>query len=317
MNDILDSLTRYGNVVFLGAVFLSIMLVSLVVFGILNNAFDLRRRTQAIAGPSGGRPGGRAGGGIMTGAGSKHSVLDSLMVTDERSKSELRKFLALAGYEGRNAVMTYQVVRLVSAVVIGFLTVTNFDYLLKDASLPIVAAGSMLMTALGFYLPKTLVSMRRDRLCEEHRNGFPDFLDLMVICTDAGVGVDAAIERVSRDLYTAHPSLARNLRMMSLELRAGRSLREGLDNLAERLGIAEAKSFATLLQQSEELGSSLVDSLRVYGDEMRAKRYARAEEKANGLPAKLVIPLGLFIFPVILGVTLFPVALRIYAALGI
>jgi tight adherence protein C len=316
MIDFIIDLTRYGNIIFLGMIFLSIVLVTLVISNILSNAFELRRRTQAIAGTGAGRlssPKGDAG--ILPGGPS--SVLDDLLLSDQQSKSQLRKSLALAGYEGRNAVLVYQTVRIISAVVIGFLTASNFDYLLKDASLPIIIAGSMLMTVLGYYLPKTLVSMKRDRICEEHRNGFPDFLDLMVICTDAGVGVDAAIERVSRDLYTAHPSLARNLRIMSLELRAGRSLREGLENLAERLGIPEARSFATLLQQSEELGSSLVESLRVYGDEMRAKRYARAEEKANGLPAKLVIPLGLFIFPVILGVTLFPVALRIYAALGI
>jgi tight adherence protein C len=104
---------------------------------------------------------------------------------------------------------------------------------------------------------------------------------------------------------------------MSLESRAGRSTREALSNLAQRLGIEEAKSFATLVQQSEELGSSLVQSLRVYAEEMRAKRLARAEEKAHGLPAKLVIPLGFFIFPVILGVTMMPVALKVFKALGI
>src|SRR5207244_6960413 len=107
------------------------------------------------------------------------------------------------------------------------------------------------------------------------------------------------------------------LEMMSLELRAGRSLKEALNGLSDRLGIDEARSFATLMQQSEELGSSLVQSLRVYSDEMRAKRYARAEEKAHALPAKLVIPLALFIFPVILAVTLFPAALKVFKALGI
>jgi tight adherence protein C len=104
---------------------------------------------------------------------------------------------------------------------------------------------------------------------------------------------------------------------MNLELRAGRPLREALANLGDRLGIDEARSFATLLQQSEELGSSLVQSLRIYSDEMRAKRLARAEEKAHGLPAKLVLPLGLCVFPVILAITLLPVVLRIYKALGI
>jgi tight adherence protein C len=173
------------------------------------------------------------------------------------------------------------------------------------------------MALLGYYLPKTLVSLRRDAVIARHRNGFPDFLDLMVICADAGVGVESAIDRVSRELAVAHPSLARNLQIMSMEMRAGRSRHDALSNLADRLGIEEARSFATLLQQSEELGTSLVQALRVYSDEMRAKRFARAEEKAMGLPAKLVIPLGLCVFPVILAVVLLPVVIKLYKGLGI
>ena len=99
--------------------------------------------------------------------------------------------------------------------------------------------------------------------------------------------------------------------------RAGKTTREALDNLAIRLGIDEGRSFARLIQQSEELGSSLIQSLRVYSNEMRAKRLARAEEKAHSLPVKLVLPLALFIFPVILGITLMPVAMKLYKALGI
>jgi tight adherence protein C len=173
------------------------------------------------------------------------------------------------------------------------------------------------MALLGFMFPRSIVALQRDGLCDEHRRGFPDFLDLLVICVEAGVGIDSAIERVGTDLASSYPSLSRNLGFMSLEMRAGRATKDALTNLADRLGIEEAKSFATLIQQSEELGSSLVQSLRVYSDEMRAKRLARAEEKAHALPVKLVLPLGLFIFPVILGVTLLPVVLKIYKALGI
>jgi tight adherence protein C len=125
------------------------------------------------------------------------------------------------------------------------------------------------------------------------------------------------MDRISRDLARDYPSLARNLSFMSLEMRAGKSTRECLDNLGIRLGIPEAKSFATLLRQSEELGTSLVQSLRVYSEEMRQKRLARAEEKASSLPAKLVLPLGFFIFPVVLGVTLLPVVIKLFGALGI
>jgi tight adherence protein C len=98
---------------------------------------------------------------------------------------------------------------------------------------------------------------------------------------------------------------------MTMEIRAGKSTKDALETLGKRLGIDEARSFATLIRQSEELGTSLVQSLRVYSDEMRLKRLTRAEEKAHALPVKLVIPLGIFIFPVIMGVTMLPVALRL------
>jgi tight adherence protein C len=117
-------------------------------------------------------------------------------------------------------------------------------------------------------------------------------------------------------LSRSYPSLARNLGFMTMEIRAGKATKDALDTLGRRLGIDEARSFATLIRQSEELGSSLAQSLRVYADEMRAKRLTRAEEKAHALPVKLVIPLGLFVFPVVLGVTMLPVALKLFKAIG-
>ena len=153
---------------------------------------------------------------------------------------------------------------------------------------------------------------RRVRLIQEkHRQGFPEMLDLLVVCTEAGIGVEAAIDRVGRELTHLYPHLSTQIHLFNLELRAGRSFPDALDRFADNLGIEEARSFATLIQQSQELGTSLVDALRVYSDEMRDKRLARAEEKAHALPAKLVLPLGFCIFPVMLVVTMLPVILRI------
>jgi tight adherence protein C len=244
-------------------------------------------------------------------------MLDGLMPADEARKTELTRFLNTSGYYGRRAVIKFQLVRLISAVGFGMVTALLYGRLYPNHPFVFAIGASMFLTLLGYMLPKTIVSLGRDRLFEEHRQGFPDFLDLLVICVEAGIGIDSAIDRVGRDLSRSYPSLSRNLRFMSLELRAGRSTREALENLSGRLGIEEARSFATLIQQSEELGSSLVQSLRVYSDEMRAKRLSRAEEKAHSLPVKLVLPLALFIFPVILGITLMPVAIKVFQALKI
>ena len=132
-------------------------------------------------------------------------------------------------------------------------------------------------------------------------------MDLLVVCADAGLAMEAALDRVGRELADSYPSLSSNLYMTTLEMRAGRTMSEALEQLADRLGLEEARSFATLLQQSEELGSSLTEALRVYSDDMRHKRMSIAEEKAYSLPAKLSVPLILCIFPVIIIVIMLPV----------
>jgi tight adherence protein C len=148
----------------------------------------------------------------------------------------------------------------------------------------------------------------------QHRTGFPDFMDLMVVCAEAGLSMEAGIERIARELVEGYPSLAENLYMASLKIRAGKTFTEAFERLGERLGIEEAMMLATLLQQSAELGTSLSSSLRVYSDEMRNKRLSRAEEKAYSLPAKLTVPLILFVFPVLLFVLMLPVVIRISGA---
>lgn len=166
-------------------------------------------------------------------------------------------------------------------------------------------------TLIGYMGPVFVLSKRIKKKAQEHRSGFPDFMDLLVVCADAGVSMESSLARVGAELAESYPSLAANIHLTVLETRAGKSTSEALNYLGERLGIEEARTFATLLQQSEELGSSLTDALRVYSDEMRHKRLSRAEEKAHALPAKLVIPLGIFIFPILFVVILLPAAMKV------
>jgi tight adherence protein C len=165
----------------------------------------------------------------------------------------------------------------------------------------------------GYVAPSMYLDRRVARRRNEHRAGFPDFMDLLVVCADSGLSMEAALERVGRELGASYPSLCTNLHMANLEIRAGRRMTEALDHLGDRLGLEEARSFATLIQQSAELGSSITDALRVYSDDMRHKRLSRAEEKAYSLPAKLAIPMMVCIFPVLFVVILLPVIVRLYA----
>ena len=177
--------------------------------------------------------------------------------------------------------------------------------------LVVVIAAVLGYLAPTFYLDR-LVARRR----LEHQAGFPDFMDLMVVCADAGLAMEAALERVARDLGNSHRSLAANIHITSLEIRAGRTLTEALGRLADRLGLDEARSFANLIQQSDELGSSISNALRVYSDDMRHKRLSRAEEKAYSLPTKLTIPMMLCIFPALFIVILTPVIVRVAWVIG-
>ena len=164
----------------------------------------------------------------------------------------------------------------------------------------------------GYIAPSLYIDKRIKTRKLEHQSGFPDFMDLLVVCADSGLSMEAALERVGSELGDSYPSLSANIHMTNLEVRAGRTLSDALERFSERLGLEEARSFATLINQSIELGSSITDALRVYSDDMRHKRLSRAEEKAYALPAKLSVPMMVCIFPVLFVVILLPVYVKIH-----
>jgi tight adherence protein C len=222
---------------------------------------------------------------------------------------ELRRRLTQAGFLDPRAAGMFFLARGVAAIAFGILAFFLAPFALKpDSNLfwPMVMMGAIF----GYFAPSVYLSRRIAGRQVEHRAGFPDFMDLLVVCADAGLSMEAALDRVGRELADSYRSLSANLHMATLELRAGRTLSETLDHLADRLGLEEARSFATLLQQSEKLGSSLTEALRVYSDDMRHQRLSRAEEKAYSLPAKLSVPLTLCVFPVVIVVIMLPVYVR-------
>jgi tight adherence protein C len=137
-------------------------------------------------------------------------------------------------------------------------------------------------------------------------------MDLLVICADSGLSLEASLERVCREIGETYPSLAANVHITNLEIRAGRTLSDALERFSDRVVLSEARAFTTLIKQSIELGSSITDALRVYSDDMRHKRLSIAEEKAYALPVKLSVPMMICIFPVLFVVILLPVAVRFY-----
>lgn len=229
--------------------------------------------------------------------------------TNAKATRMLRRQLVQAGFLDARAPAFYFLARTALAVglaVGAFFLVPVLMPDIKGMFWPLVGFCGLI----GYFAPGFYISRRIARRQAEHRAGFPDFMDLLVVCADAGLSMEAALDRVGRELADSYPSLGANIHMATLEIRAGRSLSEALEHLGDRLGLEEARSFATLLQQSEELGSSMTDALRVYSDDMRHKRLSRAEEKAYSLPAKLSIPLILCVFPVLIIVIMLPVFVR-------
>ncbi|AMN38866.1 type II secretion system F family protein [Rhodoplanes sp. Z2-YC6860] len=221
----------------------------------------------------------------------------------------LRRRLIQAGIYDQQAVAYFFLGR--TGLAVGLAILAFFFLPIEQGTTPywllIVAAG-----VAGYLAPSLYIDNRIKKRKAEHQSGFPDFMDLLVVCADAGLSMEASLDRVGRELGDSYPSLTANIHMACLEIRAGRTMSEALEHLGDRLGIEEARSFSTLIQQSEELGSSITDALRVYSDDMRHKRLSRAEEKAYSLPAKLAVPMMLCIFPVLFVVILLPVFVKLY-----
>jgi tight adherence protein C len=229
---------------------------------------------------------------------------------DDKNMKLLRQRLVQAGIFDSRAVGFFFLTRTVLAVVLAAAAFVLLPMLALTADKMLWALVGVAGLA-GYLIPSIALDRLIAKRRQEYRAGFPDFMDLLVVCADAGLGIASGLERVGRELGPSYPNLSANIHMTNLEIRAGCTLSTALEHFGERLGLDEVRSFATLIQQSDELGSSITDALRVYSEDMRHRRLSTAEEKAYALPSKLAIPLMLCVFPVIFVVILLPVAVRL------
>jgi tight adherence protein C len=182
---------------------------------------------------------------------------------------------------------------------------------LRAGSLPWWAA-LLGAASLGYVLPDLALRWQLARRQGALFKGFPDALDLLRVCVQAGLGLDAAIERVGREMRLASPVLSEEWRLTGLELRAGASRAQALRHLAERVGLPDIDALVTMLIQADRFGTRMADALQVHADALRTQRRLRAEEAAAKLPVKLLIPLVFCIFPALLTVMLGPVGISLY-----
>ncbi len=232
--------------------------------------------------------------------------------------SALRLKLLRAGYPDKSAVHVYHAAKLVLAV--GLLVLGVILVLIKQATEEVTTQTIILYTLLpaaaGYYLPQYWVTKRVEKRQTEIIQGFPDALDMMLVCVEAGQSLDQSIIRVARESRAGYPALADEFEMVAHEVKAGKDRVTVLKDMAARVGVADVASFVTTLVQSATFGTSIAEALRVYSADMRDKRVMRAEEKANMLPTKLTLGTMLFTVPPLMIILIGPSLYGIATMLG-
>lgn len=237
---------------------------------------------------------------------------------DEKEYSAVRLKLLQAGYRSKNAVRIYHFAQF--ALGLGLLALGG-TYAFIQAQQGNDSTQTLIMSllipgAIGYMAPKYWVTRRQAERNEAITYGFPDSLDLMLVCVEAGQSLDQSILRVAREMRTGFPEIAEEYEMVSHELKAGKDKATVLRDMGERCGVADISSFVTVLIQSQQFGTSIAEALRVYAAEMRDKRVMRAEEKANTLPTKMTLATMMLTVPPLMIILIGPSLWDIYVMMG-
>jgi len=216
-----------------------------------------------------------------------------------KEMGRLRRRMAMAGYTSPTAVVVFALLNLAAPVLLGLATLTVIG----------VRSGwmfALLAAAMGYLAPGMMLARKIDHRKRDIREALPDALDLLIVCVEAGCGLDQAIVKAADELDLPHPALAYELRLITTEIRAGKSRIEAFKNFAARTKVDDVQSLVALLVQTDRFGTSLAQALRTHADSSRTKRRQNAEERAGKLGVKLVFPLVLFLFPALYIVILGP-----------
>jgi tight adherence protein C len=233
------------------------------------------------------------------------------------SAMEVRKIqrqLMQAGFRSDNTVAIYRALQLVSLVT--FPSVVAFICALTGNSMSRAILFILFAFIIGFFLPRFMLTRLIKARQQRVRWGLADALDLMVVSIEAGLGLNAAMMRISEELKTVHPDISNEFELANLEIRVGRDRDEALRNLAERTGVDDLRSLVAMLIQADRFGTSIARAVRVFSDSLRTKRRQRAEQAAQKAAVKLLFPLACFLFPTLFIAILGPAALNLIDTLG-
>ena len=301
-----------NEILILGAIFLAVLIIA---FGILSLAQSRRELAENLEGK----------GGISRlsneqldeALGSNNPRMHYyLSVAQNPDENSIESRLVQAGFLSPSAVWWFMITRLLVTVTSLFLAQLLFSTFLPTVTTLVAILFSTLISGVSFILVSAALEARGRKRMREHKKLFPDLMDLLLVCIDAGLSINAAIDRVTREFLQTTPDFGVQLSIISLEVRAGLPLHEAVSNFSRRINLEEARILSVLFRQSEELGSSVAHTLRSFSKEMRQLRIIQAEEKANSLPVKMLFPMALFIFPVNLIIVLVPILMIIMAMMS-
>lgn len=233
-----------------------------------------------------------------------------------RNLRRLRKRLIQAGYYNENATTIFRVIRLIATLLLPAVTFFSLTVILGKPVDGSTLGLTMVAFGFGAFMPAFLLSRMITKRQGQIARALPDALDLMVVCVEAGLGLNAALHRVGREMELVESNLSEELAVTNRDIRAGKPRDEALRTLGDRTGVDDVKSLVAMLVQTDRFGTSIADSLRVFADSMRTKRRQRAEEMVAKAAIKLIFPLLLFIFPALLIVLMGPALIKIYELLG-
>ena len=269
--------------------------------GMIDDAEDKRKGTLALK--------------ISTAIG---PVAAFILPKEDLERDKVKRDLYRAGYHSPQALQIFYASKAVLAIVLVMATLVASQFLPSASSQNLMFYVAM-AAAVGLLLPSYVLSKSLERQMRLLRNGFPDALDLLVVCVESGLGLGPALQRVADEINVSHPELSLELATVNAEMRAGVQREKALKNLGDRTGLPDIRGLVALLVQSMRFGTSVADALRIYSEEFRDKRMQAAEEQAAKIGTKMIFPLVLCMFPVFFIVAVGPAALSIidaFAGLG-
>jgi tight adherence protein C len=276
-----------------------------ILYLVFNFTDPLRRRLHAVAGHAD-----AGAGGAQSLAALVEPVSGYVMPKKEKEISAIRNRLIHAGYRAENALASFYAVKTLvglAFMAVAILGVTFYSLLTSvQVALVVLFAGFV-----GTMLPNYFLSHRVSTRQRQVMNAFPDALDLLVACTEAGLGLNAALQRVAQELSVSAPVLAEEIALVNAQVRAGVDRVDALKDLADRTGLSDIRGLVSMLAQSMRFGVSIAETLRVYAEEFRDKRMQRAEEKAAMVGTKMIFPLVFCMFPAFFVVAIGPAILGV------